>query len=152
MRIKAIVKLIKKNSVVIDVGSDHAILAITLLKEHIAKHVYNIELNKLPYENTINKLTKAGLIDKTTNILCDGLQTDSIKSKIDYCVISGMGARNIIDILESANKSIKIKHYIFIPHRNPELLKSYLIQHKFKIEHEENIEQHGYSYTLLEIK
>jgi tRNA (adenine22-N1)-methyltransferase len=152
MRIKTIVKLIKKNSVVIDVGSDHAILAITLLKEHIAKYVYNIELNKMPYENTISKLTNAGLIDKTTNILCNGLQTDLINSKIDYCVISGMGARNIIDILESANKSIKIKHYIFVPHRNPDLLKSYLIQHKFKIQHEEIIQQHGYSYTVFEAK
>jgi tRNA (adenine22-N1)-methyltransferase len=149
MRIKAVTRLIEKDSVVVDIGSDHALLAINLLKNGIAKHVYNIELNKLPYENTIKNLTDAGVIDKTTNILADGLQTKLIKSEIDYCVISGIGAHNIINILENANKSIKIKNYIFVPHSNPNLLKNYLIEHNFRIKHEENINQRGYSYILM---
>jgi len=48
MRIKAIAKQIEQNSLVVDVGSDHAKLAVLLLNDHIARHVYNIEKNYGP--------------------------------------------------------------------------------------------------------
>jgi tRNA (adenine22-N1)-methyltransferase len=151
MRIKAITKLIKKNSIVVDIGSDHAILAISLLNKHIAKHVYNIEINTAPLQNTINNLTHAGLLQNTTNILADGLQTKEIKHSIDYCVISGMGGQNIIDILKRANKKIKISNYILVPNNNAPLLRKYLKSAKQHIAYETVIYQNKYFYNLMMI-
>jgi tRNA (adenine22-N1)-methyltransferase len=149
MRIKAITKLIKKNSIVADIGSDHAILAIGLLKKHIANHVYNVEINVAPLHNTISNLTSAGLLQHTTNILADGLQTKEIKHQIDYCVISGMGGQNIIDILKHANKKIKINNYILVPNNNAPLLRKYLKSAKKRILFEEVICQNEYFYNLI---
>ncbi|MDR2822975.1 MAG: class I SAM-dependent methyltransferase [Mycoplasmataceae bacterium] len=150
-RLGAISQLIKPQSVVADIGSDHAFLAIDLLTKREAQHVYNIEINALPYKNTINNLQKHALLDRTTNILGNGLQTNAITQLIDVCVISGMGGLNMIKILSEANPTIKIKQFILMPNNNVIRLRAYLVQNGYKVIYEENIIDRKRSYPLMQI-
>jgi tRNA (adenine22-N1)-methyltransferase len=148
-RIDCIVDEIKTSGTVVDVGSDHAQLAIKLLKAEKAKHVYNIELNEQPYLTTIDNLNKNGLLTKTTNLLANGLQTSLISESIDYCVIAGMGSKNIVDILKNRNKKIKIKNFILVPNNHPDILRAYLKRQKLKIKYERIIREREYYYSLI---
>jgi tRNA (adenine22-N1)-methyltransferase len=148
-RLDWIIKEIKTNGTVIDVGSDHAQLAIKLLTRRKAKHVYNIEANKNPYQVTIKNLRNKGLIDKTTNILGDGLKTSIINEKVDYCVIAGMGAKNIINILKEKNKRIKIDNFILVPNNHVNVLRAYLKKIKYRAKFERIIEDKDYYYSLI---
>jgi tRNA (adenine22-N1)-methyltransferase len=151
-RIDAISQLIKPESVVADIGSDHAFLAINLLSKYHIRHVYNVELNRLPYENTISNLRKHNLLECTTNIIADGLQTNEINETLDVCVISGMGGLNMIKIIDNANPNIKIKQFILVPNNNINKLKAYVSEKNYKIIYETNIMDHKYSYPLIQIE
>jgi tRNA (adenine22-N1)-methyltransferase len=148
-RIEYITKQIKTSGRVIDVGSDHAQLAIKLLKERKATYVYNIEINQEPYRNTVHNLQANGLLDKTTNLLANGLRTKLIDKPIRYCVIAGMGGRNIINILTHANHQIKIKEFVLVPNNNAGDLRSFLGQNGYKFKFEQIIEERGYYYALM---
>jgi tRNA (adenine22-N1)-methyltransferase len=152
MRIKSIVdQIIKPNSIVIDVGSDHAHLAINALLSHRASHVYNIEKHVSPLQHTINNLKKHHLTPFTSNILADGLKTTQIKHAIDYCVISGMGAHTIINILNNKNPLINISEFILIPHKQPDVLRAYLTQHGYLITYEQIVAENGVYYALIKV-
>jgi tRNA (adenine22-N1)-methyltransferase len=148
-RIDCIISQIKTNGAVVDVGSDHAQLAIKLLKAKKTKHVYNIELNKEPYLITINNLERHHLLTSTTNLLANGLQTHLINETIDYCVIAGMGANNIVDILKHKYKKIKIKNFILVPNNHSEILRAYLKQQSYRVSYERIIAERGYYYSLI---
>jgi tRNA (adenine22-N1)-methyltransferase len=148
-RIDCIINEIKTTGTVVDVGSDHAQLAIKLLKAKRATHVFNIELNKKPYLITIDNLSKNKLLNKTTNIFANGLQTTLINLKIDYCVIAGMGSKNIIDILTQKNKLIKIDFFILVPNNYPDKLRNYLKQQHYRIKYEKIIQERNYYYSLI---
>jgi tRNA (adenine22-N1)-methyltransferase len=148
-RIDIIIKQIKTSGRVIDVGSDHAQLAIRLLKKHQATHVYNVEVHKEPYQTTVRNLQSHGLLAQTTNILGDGLQTHKIDKPIKYCVIAGMGTKNIINILTRANQQIKIQEFILVPNNNAGDLRDFLMQNDYKFKFEQIIEERGYYYALM---
>ncbi len=88
-----------------DIGCDHCYLAISLLQQHKAQTVINIDIHPDPLAAGIKNLQKYGLIDHTINLVNDGLKDlklsdpvfQGIKS-IDTCVIAGMGSNNIIEI------------------------------------------------------
>ncbi len=151
MRINQIVNLIKPGSIVIDVGSDHAKLAIKLLTNKIATFVYNIEVNQAPLDNTIKNLDKFHLLDKTQNILNDGLKNFQIKDKINYCVIAGMGAKNIANIIENKPNNLNIENFILVPNNNAWFLRRYLKENKYKVVYEEIIKESNHFYELIQV-
>ncbi|MDU4142293.1 tRNA (adenine(22)-N(1))-methyltransferase TrmK, partial [Ureaplasma parvum] len=134
-RIAFIADLINDAQNVVDVGSDHAYLAKILLVNNKAQHVTNIEVNQGPLENGINNLTKNNLLKRTTNILNDGFKGLILEQTFDYCVIAGMGATSIIEILKQ-NKN-QIKNYILQPNTQSYKIRKYLNNHSYqiKVEH-----------------
>ena len=44
----------KKECVVADIGSDHAFVALKLLDKGFVKTIYNVEINEIPLQNSIN--------------------------------------------------------------------------------------------------
>jgi tRNA (adenine22-N1)-methyltransferase len=134
---------------IIDVGSDHAYISCYLLSNHLIDYAYNIDINKLPLKQTIANTHKYNVDDRCKNILGDGLQTKAIDKIIDYCVIAGMGGKNIIDIIEHKNNKIKIKNFILIPNNNANLVRAFLSKHQYRIVYEEIIQENEYFYEMM---
>ncbi|MDE6894036.1 MAG: class I SAM-dependent methyltransferase, partial [Malacoplasma sp.] len=97
MRIREIANLINNTKIVVDVGSDHAQLSIFLISENRANLVYNIEKNDKPFLNSVNNTKKYK--DKIINLKSDGFEKFDKSIEIDYCTISGMGSKTMIEIL-----------------------------------------------------
>ena len=84
----AIASLIEPEDIVIDIGCDHAYLAIYLKKEKLCKDVYASDIS----ENVI-KIAKENIKKRNTNIevyLSDGFKGIN-NNKINTVIISGMG-------------------------------------------------------------
>jgi tRNA (adenine22-N1)-methyltransferase len=143
-RINSIIKNIKPNSVVADIGSDHALLSTSLLSHTPVKHIYNVEKNSGPFQVTVSN-TKT--FPNVTNIQADGLNF-IIKEEIDYCVIAGMGAFNIINIMNNANAK-KCKSFILQPNSNTDDLRRFLQANGYFVVNEEIIEQNHIYYDLM---
>ena len=139
----------KKNCIVVDIGSDHAFLAIKLLKNKIAKFIYNVEINKKPLNQTIKNLTNHGLINKTKNILNDGLKNWKCDEQIDYACISGIGGNKIVYLIKNFPKNIKIANLIVIPNNNSDAVRKFLLKFKYRFIYEEIIKENGYYYPLI---
>ena len=135
-RIKQICNLIDNCQCVYDVGSDHALLAINVLRSRKAKHVVNIEKNWLPHNAGKANLAKNHLTTKTTNVLNDGLK--NICSKVfmqpNYVVIAGMGGKNIIEILNTRDSKLsKDTKYILEANCDVDELRKYLAKNKWDV-------------------
>jgi tRNA (adenine22-N1)-methyltransferase len=118
--------IVKKDSVIVDVGCDHCHTAISALDSRKAKFVFNIDNKKEPLINGIKNLTNAGFLSQAKNILADGLQTDQIDKKIDYCIISGLGGHKIAEIVKNKNADIQINEYIVVANDNPYFIRKFI--------------------------
>ena len=150
-RIDTIVNLINnKEAVIADVGSDHAFFFFFLLQQHRVKHVYNIEINELPLNNTITNLQKHSLLSQTTNVINDGLNNWKLTDRFNYVTISGMGAKTIADIIKNKPISLKVDYFIVVPNNNAHILRKLFTDNKYSIIHESIIYENGYYYELIE--
>ncbi len=101
-RLELIAKQIKKDEKVLDVGTDHALLPIFLLKNNITSNVIASDINEQPLKAAKTNLKNEGLENKVELVLTNGLENINI-SDIDVIVIAGMGATTIGNILKPFN-------------------------------------------------
>ena len=152
-RINTIVDLVNDANLVMDIGCDHCYVAIELLRNNKCKHVINIDKNKLPLQQGINNLSKFKLLDKTTNLINDGLKGLSEKNfdKIDYIIIAGMGASTIISILN--NNSLSFSNLILQTNTKPYKLREYIVKKlRITIISEIYIEENEHIYVVFLVR
>ena len=141
-RLQAISDLINPNSKIIDVGSDHAFLDIYLNKYKNCQCLA-IDKSKHCTETAINNAHKfEAKIKAITN---DGLTDITLHNEI--IVISGMGTRNIIKIL---NFDIT-NDLILSSHTNIDDLKKFLEKKEYYI-YKELIIEDGKTYNIIYAK
>lgn len=97
-RLELIAKQIKKDERVLDVGTDHALLPIFLIKNNITNKVSASDINDKPLEFALNNIKNEGLEGKIPLILTDGLDNINVDD-FDVIVIAGMGATTIGEII-----------------------------------------------------
>jgi len=150
-RIKQINSLIDNCQCVWDVGSDHALLAIYLLREKKARLVVNIEKNLLPLTAGKNNLAKNHLMSKTLNVLNDGLKdiTKKVIDKPDCIIMAGMGAKTIIEILETRDKKLEKTMYVLEANTDVDLLRKWLAKNAWDVEKELVCVDRGKFYQIM---
>ncbi len=157
-KITYIASLIQNANVVIDVGCDHCYLAIELLSKQHCHHVVNIDLRPQPLAIGEKNLKRFNLLDKTTNLVNDGLKDLSLSdlqivpaiNKIDYVVIAGMGTNNIIHILQA--NTLPVDFFIIQTSKNEYQLRNFLIHHGYTIISEYYLEDDDIYYPIMIIE
>ncbi|MDE7075374.1 MAG: class I SAM-dependent methyltransferase, partial [Malacoplasma sp.] len=145
MRIREIANLINNTKIVVDVGSDHAQLSIFLISENRANLVYNIEKNDKPFLNSVNNTKKYK--DKIINLKSDGFEKFDKSIEIDYCTISGMGSKTMIEILCKCIN--KIKNIIVCPNNNEYLIRKFAYDNFYKIKKDFFIRENEIFYPII---
>ncbi|MDD3187058.1 MAG: tRNA (adenine(22)-N(1))-methyltransferase TrmK [Bacilli bacterium] len=95
LRLKQIADLVPDNSLIINVGTDHALLEIYLNKERNIDCI-GTDINKWCVNKAIDNVKLCNL--NIPIIQADGINGIDIKNRI--VIISGMGTRNILKILK----------------------------------------------------
>lgn len=147
-RLKTITTLIEPNRRVVDVGCDHALIDIYLTKNGLNKCIAS-DINKKALEGAIKNIKKYHLEGKIETVISNGVNNIQI-DKNDYIVISGMGTRTIIKILEN-EKVKKIENLILSSHNEYEYLRYNLKKKNFYIEDEIIVKERGIYYLIMKL-
>lgn len=135
-RLMSVASLVRKDSTVADVGTDHAYVVAYLIENGITPKAIASDINKGPLENARQTLVDCGISDKVKLVLSDGLKNIE-ENAADDIVIAGMGGILIAEILENApwvkNKNI---HIVAQPMTHAEILRKWLCESGFRIKKE----------------
>ncbi len=97
-RLSACAEFVRENSILADVGTDHAYLPSYLLQKGKIKSAVASDINEKPLESARQTVSECSVEDKVTLKLCGGL--DGInEDEFSDLVIAGMGGEMIISIL-----------------------------------------------------
>lgn len=138
----------RPSDIVVDIGCDHGYLGLTLLKNHDVNLVINIDKKSEPLQSAIKNLIKYNLKKQTINLINDGLNDLNLKMKIDYVVIAGLGAHNIIKILKK-KQATNIKYFLFQPEGNLVVLRRWLFENNYEILNEGIIKVDEHYYVVI---
>lgn len=136
-------------SCVVDVGCDHAKLCVRLVNNYGVDRVYAVEIAQGPLDNAIRTIKNCGLEHKITPVLCNGLEGFN-PDDCDAVVIAGMGALEIIAIIERAKWLCDGNHTLILqPMTHVEILREYLCKNAFTIETEKLTSDCGWIYSVI---
>ncbi len=151
-RLQTIADFVKKNSVVADIGTDHAHIPIYLIKNNIIDKAYACDINKGPLEKAKENIENFGVSENIVLRLSNGLDKMSSK-EVDTIIIAGMGGELIIDILNRGKAFFDKKNtFILSPHTKTDEVRDYLIRKGFKILKEDMCIEEGKFYTVMEVR
>lgn len=143
-RLKAICDFVPRDSKIIDIGADHALVDIYLTKEKNCNCLAT-DISEKCIEKAKENIKKYNVNVKTK--VTDGL--NGIKVNDEIILISGMGTHNILKIL---NKNIK-NDLIISSHNDIPLLHKKLQKKGYRIKNETIIfDKHFYVITYYEYK
>ena len=130
-RLETIASLIPKNSHVIDVGCDHALLDIYLAMDKDCTCLA-LDISASALKGAKNNIHKYKLDKKIAIVKTDGLKDIEV-NKNDYIVISGMGTSTIKHILGTNKLS---NNLIISTHNEYDSLRAFVIKLGYKISDE----------------
>lgn len=148
-RLKSVVNLVDKNSIPVDVGTDHCYVPIALIESGKCKEAIATELNSGPYKIAEQNIKAKGLSNNIDLRLGFGL--DPIKpGEVDTIIISGMGGNTIVEILKGAPKVVEKAHsFVFQPMTAEDELRRFLVKSNFKITEEQIVKEGHKFYQVI---
>ncbi len=149
-RLQAIADQIEDGSVVLDVGCDHALLDIFLVKERKNIHAIASDISKKALKQAETNLQKYNVCNSIE--LYHGFGLEAITPNVDTVVISGMGGLNIIDILKDEPRLKNVHTLILSPNTDVPCVREYLTNHNFGIIKEVLVLDRKKYYDILVLK
>lgn len=147
-RLAAIAALVPSGGGLADVGTDHALLPLWLLRRGVISSAVATDIHEAPLERTRRKL---GNVKGLKLLLCDGLELVN-PDEVQTIVIAGLGGENISDIIRRAPWCREGRTLILQPMSKAELLRSSLVEMGYRIVHEELVEDGKYIYPILLVR
>lgn len=148
-RLSLVASFVRKDSIVVDVGTDHAYLPAYLLQNNVCKSAIACDINPMPLKNADETIKQANLEDKIKTVLSNGLE-NLAENCADDIVIAGMGGELIAQILQKAqwikNENIKI---IVQPMTHAEAVREFFISNGFEIEEEAACRDSKHIYCVI---
>lgn len=137
-RLKSLTKYVDKNDSIIDIGCDHALLDIYLIKNKIANNIIVSDISNNALKQGINNIKKYNLENYINTRCGNGLEVLNEEDNINTIIISGMGTNTILNILN--NKYLnKINKLIIQSNKDYYLLRKEVNKLGFIIDKEEVI-------------
>lgn len=137
-RLKSLVKYVDNNDKVIDIGCDHALLDVFLVKNKIVNNIIVSDVSSNALEQGINNIKKYNLEDYIDARVGNGLEVLKDTDNVDTIIISGMGTSTILEILN--NKYLyNVKKLIIQSNRDYYELRRDVVKLGFLIKEEEVI-------------
>ncbi len=147
-RLKTIGDLVPLSSYPLDIGCDHALLSIYLVKEKGIKKAVASDNKSGPLKKAKENVNFYKVKDKVELIEAEGL--NSYKEGIDTITISGMGGLNINRILENNKSYLKnINTIILSPNNYSIAVKRKLIKLGYYISDEKLVKENNIIYQIL---
>ena len=150
-RLKTIGDLVPLSTYPLDIGCDHALLSIYLVKEKGLSKTVASDNKSGPLKKAKENVKFYKVSDKVKLLEAEGL--DSYTKGIDTITISGMGGLNINKILDDNKKYLKnIDTLILSPNNYSLAVKRKLLKLGYHIENETLVKERNIIYEILVFK
>lgn len=150
-RLESLTKYVDKHDKIIDIGCDHALLDIYLIKNKYINKLIVSDIHENALNSGIDNIKKYKLSKSIDARLGNGLEVLNNKDSIDTILISGMGTNTIINIL-SNDYINKINKLIIQSNNNHEELRKNIVKMGFYIEAEEYLIDNKKNYINIIFK
>lgn len=148
-RLAAIASFVRQGSRVADIGTDHGLLPIYLIREGIAASVIASDVREGPAAVARKNIQKARLSDRIDVRVGDGLRP-ILPTEAEDIVIAGMGGETIVEILGAAPWVADTRRRLILqPMSHAEILREWLYLRGFQTVTEQLLEDAGRQYTVL---
>lgn len=151
-RLKCIADMVDNESILVDVGCDHALLDIYLSKKRVIKKAIACDITK----GALNQAKKNILVSNVKNIetrLGDGLDVIDAKDNVDTIVMSGLGDQKIIGVLNKNTHKLKSVDTIIIQSNTGiSKVRKNITLMGYYIEDECLVKEKGIIYTIIKFK
>ncbi len=148
-RLKEICDMVPSCDTLIDIGTDHAKVPISVVTSKKANKGMACDIEKGPLERAKANVKKEGLSGMIECLLSDGLSCVDVSCD-DVIVITGMGGENIRDIIDASLQKAKSAQVLVLgPQRHPEKLLSFLLEKGFEIDEERELIEREKNYILI---
>ncbi len=149
-RLAMCAEFVRTGSTVADIGTDHALLPIWLIRRGKAKRVIASDINEGPIAVARRNIHRCGMTGKVDTVVADGLGGIA-PEEVNDIIIAGMGGDLIASILEAA-PWIRSDRYRLIlqPMSHAERLREYLFRSGFSLEREEALFDAGRVYSVMQ--
>ncbi|WP_342252254.1 class I SAM-dependent methyltransferase [Spiroplasma endosymbiont of Amphibalanus improvisus] len=146
-RLETIGKNINKNEIIADIGTDHALVPIFLFLNQITNSIYATDVCQGPLDQAQKNIDKF-LEPNSSIILIKEFGLKWLKNiNIDTCVIAGMGANTILEILKDNNR--KINRFILNANNQSYKLRKWSVENGYLIEKEMLIKENNLIYEII---
>lgn len=148
-RLKFIAEKVTPGNVAADIGTDHGYVPVYLVREGICPRALAMDMSAPSLEKARQNAERFGLSDKIECRVSDGF--DKLKpGECDTVIISGMGGILITRILSQKPEVLdSLKEIILSPHRDADLVRSFLSDHGFIINFDEEISDKKKTYVVI---
>ncbi len=147
-RLKTIGDLVEANSFCLDVGCDHGLLDIYLVKRKENIKAIASDIAEGPLNHAKENIKREHLEKEIETRLGSGLNTYS--DDVDTVIISGMGGRNIIGICKENLKIMKkIDTFIISPNNYQIDVKKFFCKNGFYIKDEVFVKDSKFIYQII---
>lgn len=148
-RMHAIVKYIEPGRGLIDVGTDHGYLPAWMASHGYRGNIIASDIHAAPLQKAKDTAEKAGVTNRITFQLCDGLAQCKQES-VDTIIIAGMGGDMICRILDLAEWCMDRRYKLILqPMTKSEVLRYWLTNNEFEILTEDLVPEGGSIYQLI---
>ena len=148
-RIMTIFRMVSPGTVAADIGTDHGMVPVLLMKNGVVSRAVASDVRKGPLLRAKKLIEEEGLEDRIDCRLGDGLQTLS-EHEADRVIIAGMGGGLIVRILEESEAIVRsTPEFVLSPHSDVPKVREYLFRNGFSVADEEMVLEDGKYYTVI---
>lgn len=145
--------MVEPTDYLVDIGCDHAFLAIDLVSEGKAKKALCTDINEGPLKIAKGHIKDFNLENSINTCLSDGLVSVSKDEKFTAATICGMGGLMGLKIMHESEMFFREMSDIYLQLQSDlNLVRLYLKKYNYSIVFEDMIFEDGKYYTVLHVK
>lgn len=148
-RMEAVAAMVCPGNILADVGTDHGYIPIALVRREQIPSAIAMDLREGPLERAKEHIASAGLKDRITTRLSDGVAALS-PGEADTIVIAGMGGRLIVRILQQGEQVCKAAAELILqPQSEAASVRRFLRENGYRITQEDMVLEEGKFYPII---
>lgn len=150
-RLQAVYREIPLSKTVADIGTDHGLLPLQLLKNKVCQNVIVTDISRPSLEKAEKLLLKHGFSNRFKALAGDGLDV-LLNNEAETVVIAGMGGLEIITMLKKHLHRFENSVFVLQPMRNTPELRIFLTQNGMSIIKDFTVFDRGKFYSIIAIR
>ena len=149
LRLLAVAEMIRPCNRLYDIGSDHAMLPIHLVRRGICRLATASDIGPGPVAVANRNIKRAGLQDQIETKVAFGLDGHPVESD-DAIVMAGLGGLEMIDILGQEPRTCQ--QIILQPQKSAPELRRWLADHRYRIDDEKLVLDRNRLYSIISVR